>query len=87
MVSTDSRDLLTVNTHKGLFQPTLLQFRVHSDSVISQREIEHNLTSIPFVKIRLKDTLASGKNDNEHFQDLNQALKVIRGTGMRLKLK
>ena len=29
LLSPDSRELSTVNTHKGLFQPTRLQFRVN----------------------------------------------------------
>ena len=44
--------LLTINTHKGLFQ--LTRFGVHSVSGIFQRELENRLPSIPFVKVQLK---------------------------------
>ena len=85
-----SRELLTVNTHKGLFQPTRLQFRVHSASGIFQRELENRLiclVSIPFVKVRSDDILVSSKNNQDHFDNLKQVLKVIKANGLRLRLK
>ena len=82
-----SRELLTVNTHKGLFQPTCLQFGVHSASGIFQMELENRLVSIPFVKVRSDDILVSGKNDQDHFDNLKQVLKVIKANGLRLRLK
>ena len=63
LLSPKSRELLTVNTRKGLFQPTRLQFGVHSASGIFQRELENRLVSIPFVKVRSDDVLVSRKND------------------------
>ena len=82
-----SRELLTVNTHKGLFQPKHLQFGVHSASGIFQRELENSLVSIPFVKGRSDDILVSGKNDQDHFDNLKQVLKVIKANSLQLRLK
>ena len=67
-----------VNTHKGLFQPTCLQFSVHSASGIFQRELENRLAAIPFVKVRSDDILISGKNDKEHFENLSKVLEIIK---------
>ena len=39
----DSKELLTVNTHKGLFQPNRLQFGVNSAAGIFQREMEKKI--------------------------------------------
>ena len=86
VLTPESRKLLTINTHKGLFQPTRLQFGVHSASGIFQRELENRLASIPFVKVRSDDILVSGKNDIEHFSNLKRVLKVISDNGLRLKL-
>ena len=36
----ESQKLCTINTHKGLFQPTRLQFGIHSAAGVFQREIE-----------------------------------------------
>ena len=66
LLSPKLRELLTVNTHKGLFQPTRLQFGVDSASGIFQRELKNRLVSIPFVKVRSDDILVSGKNDQGH---------------------
>ena len=87
LLSPKSRELLTVNTHKGLFQPTHLQIGVHSASGIFQRELENRLVSIPFVKVRSDDILVSGKNDQDHFDNLKQVLKVIKANGLQLRLK
>ena len=38
MLESESRKLLTINTHRGLFEPSRLQFGVHSATGIFQRE-------------------------------------------------
>ena len=81
------RELLTINTHKGFFQPTRLQFRVHSASGIFQRELESRLASIPFVKVQSDDILVSARSYTEHFETLERVLKVIHDNGLHLKLK
>ena len=85
ILSQNLRELLTINTHKGLFQPTRLQFGVHSASGIFQRELESRLASIPFVTVR--SGRVSGRNDTEHFETLERVLKVIYDNGLCLKLK
>ena len=55
LLDNESREYLTVNTHRGLFQPTRLQFEVHSASRVFQREMEKRLTHIPFTSVRVDD--------------------------------
>ena len=86
-LSPRSRELLTKNTHKGHFQPTRLQFGVHSASGIFQRELENRLAFIPYVKVRSDNILISGENDIEHFNNLRKVLKIIYDNGLRLKLQ
>ena len=86
VLSPGSRELLTINTHKGLFQPTRLQFGVHSASGIFQRELENRLATIPFVKIRSDHILVSGKNSKEHLVNLEKVLKILHDSGLKLKL-
>ena len=77
--------MLTVNTHRGLFEHTRLQFGVNSATGIFQRELDKRLSHIPFVKVRVDDTLISGVNDDEHLTHLLLVLKII--SVLRLKQK
>ena len=43
MFDSDSRKLLTVNTHRGLFEPSRLKFGVYSATGIFQREWRNGL--------------------------------------------
>ena len=86
-ISTESRPLLTANTHKGFFQPKRLQFGIHSASVIFQREMEKRLDKIPFVKVRSDEILISGRNDVEHLEYLKSVLSILKSDGLRLKLR
>ena len=63
----------------SLFQPTRLQYGIHSAAGIFQREVEKLL--------RMDDILISGKNDNEHFQNLKSVLDIAKKCGLRLKKK
>ena len=47
MLDEESQELLTINTHKGLFRPTRMQFGLHSASGIFQKEMEKLLTAVP----------------------------------------
>ena len=85
LLSPESRPLLTVNTHKGLFQPKRLQFGIHSASGIFQREMEKRLET--FVKVRSDDILMSGRNDVEHLENLKSVLSVLKSDGLRLKFR
>ena len=67
-----SRKLLTINTHRGLYQPQRLQFGVHSTTGIFQREVDKRLTGIPNVKVRVVYILVTGKNDMEHLNNLER---------------
>ena len=69
LLDEQSSDYLTINTHKGLFQPTRLQIGVHSTAGILQREMESRLSHISFTIVRMDDILISGKNSFEHKQN------------------
>ena len=81
----ESRECLTVNTHKGLYQPTRLQYGVHSASGIFQREIEKRLCHIPRLTVRVDDILLAGIDRADLLKILRQTLDVIASCGLRLK--
>ena len=82
-----SRELLTVNTHRGLFQPERLQYGVHSATGIFQREIERILKGIPYVLVRVDDILVTGRNCTEHFMGLMRVLDALEDAGLTVNLK
>ena len=83
LLDNESREYLTVNTHRGLFQPTRLQFGVqsHSASGVFQREMEKRLSHIPFTSVRVDDILVSGSSDAEQLSNLKAVLQVIEDCG------
>ena len=86
LLEENSREFVTINTHKGLYRPTRLPFGVSSASAIFQSEIEQVLQAIPMVVCRVDDILISGKNDQEHISNLNEVLTRLKNAGLRLKL-
>lgn len=82
-----SREYVTINTHKGLYRPTRLQFGVASASAIFQSKIEQVLQGIPMVVCRVDDILVSGKNDQNHLKNLNEVLTRLKQAGLRLKME
>ena len=81
-LSKESRELLTINTHKGLYQPDRLQFGVHSATGIFQREMDKRLSGIPFVKVRVDDILVSGKDDQDHLKNLYAVFDKLNEAGL-----
>ncbi|XP_055714912.1 uncharacterized protein K02A2.6-like [Phlebotomus papatasi] len=78
------RDVLTLNTHKGLYQPTRLMYGVASAVAIWQRVMEAMLHDIPGVKVFLDDIRVTGKDDNEHLTRLTEVLKRLDERNMRV---
>ena len=85
MLDEESKHLVTVNTHKGLFRFNRLPFGVSSAPAIFQRIMEGVLKGIPGVSIYLDDILITGKLEEQHLVNLERVLKQLEVSGMRLK--
>ena len=70
----ESKEVLTVNTHIGIFQPNRLQYGVHSAAGIFQTEMEKRLSGIPCTIVRMDDISISEKSDEEHLQHLEEVI-------------
>ena len=81
----DSKQYLTINTHKGLYQYTRLPFGVHSAPAIFQRTIEGILRGVKNVAVYIDDILITGVSEEEHLQTLDKVLSRLKAEGMRLK--
>ena len=70
----ESRRLITVNTHKGLFQYKRLLFGVASATGIFQRTMENVLQDILQVGAYLDDILIGGRTETDHLVILEKVL-------------
>lgn len=70
-VTTENQPLLTINTHKVLYQCTRLLYGVASTpAILWQREMENILTGIPDISIFLDDIRVTGPNNETQLQRL-----------------
>ena len=81
----DSKHILTLNTHKGLFRPTRLCFGVKSATGIFQRAIENRLKGIENTVVRVDDILVGGRDLESKFKNLRKVFQVLKDSGLRLK--
>ena len=81
----ESQELVTINTHKGLYRYKRLPFGVASAPAIFQRTMEATLQGLPMVSVYLDDILVSGKTQQEHLANLNEVLTRLESAGLRLK--
>ncbi|XP_029171893.1 uncharacterized protein K02A2.6-like [Nylanderia fulva] len=68
------RELLTLNTHRGLYKCTRLLYGIASAPAIWQKEIETVLKGIPGVSVFLDDIKITGPNDQVHLERLKEVL-------------
>ena len=81
----DSKKLVVINTHKGLFQYNRMPFGISSAPGIFQRVMESLLQGIPHVVVYLDNILITGKDDEEHLKSLEEVLSRLKKSGLRLK--
>jgi hypothetical protein len=79
-----SRELVTVNTQKGLFRFRRLPFGVAAGRAIFQRCLESVLEGLNGVIIYLDDICVTGRSEQEHLQNLQAVLNRLRERGLVL---
>ena len=81
-LESESRKLVVINTHRGLFQYKRLPFGVASVPGIFQRVMDSLLTGIPGVTVYLDDILVMGKTEEDHLSALEEVLKRLSQAGL-----
>ena len=80
-----SKEVTTINTHRGLFRYNRLCFGIASAPGIFQRTIESVLGRIPGVAIFLDDILISGASKGEHLNKVRLVLSKLENAGLKLR--
>ena len=80
-----SKEVVTINTHKGLFSYQRLPFGVSSVPGIFQRAMVTLLQGIPRALVYLDDILITGASAEEHAPNLTQVLSRLQEAGLCLR--
>ena len=78
-------DLSQAYTQMVLNPDSRLPYGVNSAPGIFQREMEKILNGVPYTVVRIDDILVSGKNDEEHLENLGRVLQTLENAGLKLK--
>ena len=85
LLDDESKPLVTINTHLGLYRYTRLPFGVAAASAIFQQQMDALLQGIPKVVSYIDDILITGQNEEEHLQTLSTVLERLESSGLRVK--
>ena len=83
----NSRNSVSINTHKGLFRYNRLPFGVHSAPAIFQRAMEGLLRDIPstVTVVYIDDILITGETEEEHLQNIDTVMSRLKEAGLTLR--
>ena len=82
----DAKDLLTINTHKGLFRIERLNFGVSSAPAIFQSVMDRMLSGVKNVVCYLDDILITTRSVEEHKKVLSEVLQRLERHNIKAKL-
>ena len=83
MLDKESKELVTIGTHLGLFRYNRLPFGVAS--AIFQWTMDQLLNGLPGVQCYLDNIIITGNNHREHLTNLDRVLERLRGKDLCLK--
>jgi len=84
IVSKESRSLLALATHKGLYAYTRLAFEISVAPALWQNAMERVLMGIERVQVYYDDILIAGRTEKEHVKLLDQVMTRLENYGLRL---
>ena len=81
----ESKELLVVNTSKGLLQYQRMPYGIKPASSIFQCMMDNALINVPMTGTRTDDILVTGKNDQEHLENLERVMVILNNMGVTVK--
>ena len=84
-VDESSSKYLTINTTKGLFQPTRLPYGIKTAPLVFQNMMDQVLHGIPGVCCYIDDILITANSEAEHLRRLETVLQRLESHGIRAK--
>jgi hypothetical protein len=86
-VDDESKQLMTINTHKGLYRYNRLLFGIASAPAIWQRTMDQVLNGLGGVQCMLDDMIITGSSDEMHLHNLRNVLQRLQNYGLRANLQ
>ena len=83
----ESKEYLTINTHRGLFRYNRLIYGIASAPAIWQRTMEQILQGIDGVQCLIDDMIVTGASDSEHLRNLENVLQRLQRYGLRANVE
>ena len=82
----ESKQLTTINTHKGLYQYNRLVYGITSAPAIWQKTMDQILQGLPGIVCNMDDMLITGKTDEIHLKNLRNVLTRLQEFGLKANL-
>ena len=82
----ESQEMMTLNTHRGLYRMTRLGFGIASAPALWQRAIDTVLQDVDDTQCLLDDILVSGKTDQAKEKNLTAGLQQLDKYGLKLNV-
>jgi len=79
----ESKKLLTISTHKGLFQYQKMPFGVASAPAIWQKTMDQVLQNTPRTQCIMDDMIITGSDDDDHLENARKVLQRLRENGLK----
>ncbi|CAF5206197.1 unnamed protein product, partial [Rotaria magnacalcarata] len=80
----ESKELVIINTHKGLFKFNRLPFGIASAPSIFQKIMDQMLSGLEGTVCYLDDIIITGKNEIDHLNNLNKVFSRIKEYGFHI---
>ncbi|XP_017484186.1 PREDICTED: uncharacterized protein K02A2.6-like [Rhagoletis zephyria] len=84
-VDDKSKELLTINTHLGLFRYNRMIFGIKTFPAIFQQVMDKMLSGLDCAAAYIDDIFVSGRNELEHDRNLREVLRRIQDYGFKIK--